>query len=43
MINYLTAAQWSDNLWLVAGLVVAGTLIAVGLLNWFFKDYSDSF
>lgn len=42
MINYLTAAQWSDNLWIVAGLVVVGTAIAMGLLSWLFKDYSDS-
>lgn len=42
MINYLTAAQWSDNLWIVAGLVVLGVGLAIGLLHWFFKDYSDS-
>lgn len=42
MINYSTAAQWSDNLWIVAGLVVVGTVLAVVLLNWIFKDYSDS-
>lgn len=42
MINYLTAAQWTDNLYVLVGIVVFGTILAVGALKFFFKDYSDS-
>jgi len=39
MINGI---QWSDNLYVLVGIVVAGTIIAVAAMKLFFNDWSDS-
>lgn len=41
MINYLQAAQWSDNLYIVIGLVAVGVVLGLLLLNWFFDNLLD--
>lgn len=41
MIAALTPATWAENLYLVAGLVVAGVLLGLFLLNWAFDAFLD--
>lgn len=38
MINFM---QWSDSLYVVVGLVVAGVVFGLILLNWFFDNLLD--
>ena len=38
----MNSIQWSDNLYLLIGIVVVGTIIAVVAVKHFFSDYSDS-
>lgn len=38
MINTM---QWSDGMYVVVAIVVVGTIIAMGLLNWFFDNLLD--
>ena len=41
MINYLTSVQWSDNLYVIVGLVVVGAFLGFCLLNWAFDNLLD--
>jgi hypothetical protein len=36
MINYISAGEWSSNLWVIVGLVVIAVIAAKTILDWFF-------